>query len=409
MGCEHSTGPKVAIHKLKPADLKNLKRCRCIAPCGHRCGGVQGEAPKGQKECGPECFGCTDAKCGDVGDCPVCLEPIADLPSVRLQCKHSIHYACICEMLFQVDWMGKEVRPAEIHCPAGCGRDISHPLLDASTKRLGQVTQQALAAAHQQGRIDKVAQADVARKYVCFQCFDCSAAFVGGLHECMPADEENRPEPSTVVCDRCRSDRQKRSGVCHHSQNHRVAKCDWCCAVATYSCGGGESFWCEEHHQHPYNGWKVAPCDPAKCPFGGEHPTGKRDGVDKETQAWLQPCEKCRRKASWDPQQLRRVTPPPSPPPSQPLQISHHGKQAAHTNLYNKTNSKAPGGVVRIGPRNHGLEFPQAEPVSMPNFRPRGPTPAEIAGVKEPLPRGHRRNHGGGGAVYVHAKALPPV
>merc|ERR1712070_268367 len=143
-------GHSAVIEVLSPVNAhmgnnhSNPSQCELIDRCGHRCGGVEGETNHSFLErftnsnqlCNPEsCIGCLECHLPDAA-CPICLELLTEAPSIRLTCGHTAHCQCVKEMLRAVDWRGKEIIPSQLHCPAGCGRHISHRLLNDLTSPL---------------------------------------------------------------------------------------------------------------------------------------------------------------------------------------------------------------------------------------------------------------------------------
>lgn len=299
MGCGPSTGSHQVL------------RCQKILQCGHQCCGGAAQTMVTQRKCAGECFGCLVAGCpgnitNDDTTCPICLEAISsEAPSLRLECSHVVHVECLQEMLCTVEWHGKMIQPAQIRCPAGCGAFIRHPVLSRGFDPLIKLAEGALKAATAQAledELDGATPALVEAKYSVYQCATCSQPFCGGLKECNV--EGGGAEEKSAVCQSC----QVKGGVtCRiHGSEFMVGKCNYCCEPATFNCGGGKYLFCTPCHVEAavafHEGWfsewerskipNIPKCDPATCPFGGNHPGG---GAGKATYGWRSLCTECHR------------------------------------------------------------------------------------------------------------------
>jgi len=282
------------------------RRCEQILECGHQCGGCAAEFTLtemfSKNRCAGECFGCVNEACAShVADerCPVCLDTMEGGPAMRLHCGHAVHGACVNQMIDSVEWKGKLITPAALRCPSGCGQLIAHQLLEKRVAPMMQLIEKARAVSRQSASEDgtpDMTDRELEAKYSAYQCVDCGEAFSGGLRECDVESDNEDKRPA--VCGAC----QRKGGKsCRkHGQEFMEAKCNYCCQVATFNCGGGQYLFCTPchvraavaFHQGKFGEWerneipRIPSCDPATCPFGGKHPPGV-------TYGWRTVCTKC--------------------------------------------------------------------------------------------------------------------
>jgi RCR-type E3 ubiquitin transferase len=89
--------------------------CSRLHPCGHMCGGVQGEAP-----CLPCLHGCSNQPGlkQDADDmCMICFtDALACAPAIQLSCGHVFHEHCSKSALSK-RWAGPRITFSFAHCP----------------------------------------------------------------------------------------------------------------------------------------------------------------------------------------------------------------------------------------------------------------------------------------------------
>jgi hypothetical protein len=110
-----------------------------------------------------------------------------------------------------------------------------------------------------------------------YTCVDCGKFYSGGRVDCARDLQEGDGEgdESTVKrCQPCTWDRLEGEADPHsdarrckeHGYKFAIFKCDYCCDVAVWDCGGDH--YCEPCHNTPV----VKPCPgPEECPWQGEH------------------------------------------------------------------------------------------------------------------------------------------
>ena len=190
--------------------------------------------------------------------CPICFDTDPD-GMLELDCHHHMHRDCI-EGMVRAGWTGKRITFAFISCPE-CRSPISHPdlkkVLEPHRKLQQKVLQLSLHACLKDGivdglkelvKTDKDAALDAAANEIsCFICSLCNEPMVGGRKDC--ADLE-RMNVSDVVCNSCEWKRPSAYKCTTHGLSEAMIKCDWCCNIATFTCGPGR--FCNQCHQPPY-------------------------------------------------------------------------------------------------------------------------------------------------------------
>lgn len=262
--------------------------CEKLLNCGHPCCGVRGESA-------------CDVPCGQCGDgrgrtCGVCLDALSESPAIALACGHSMHMGCAVSMIENVDWRGRKICFAALRCVSGCGKLLDHPALASRMApavaalafvERNVVQRAALDAGGRGSAAERLDLQALLGKYVYFQCFRCQQPYCGGLQECEVAGAMKEPAPESVQCPRCVLDAQ--GGACPaHGDEFMAIKCDYCCNEALFRCG--TVMYCNPCHGNNVGG-SPKPCDPSKCPLGGQHPKGM-------TSSWMMGCAACRGEAA---------------------------------------------------------------------------------------------------------------
>ena len=86
--------------------------CTKTLDCGHLCGGVRGE-----EKCLPCYQGCDGVALEKDAYCSVCYtEPLGQAPTVRLECGHAFHYACV-KRILDGRWNGPRMNFGFMGCP----------------------------------------------------------------------------------------------------------------------------------------------------------------------------------------------------------------------------------------------------------------------------------------------------
>ena len=130
----------------------------------------------------------------------------------------------------------------------------------------------------------------IARRMACFRCSDCAKLFCGGKIECAAeagdSDVAGERECTAIqglsrpVCDKCTWKQLRSSRKCEdHGPSKAIFKCDCCCGIATFDCGGNH--YCDECHEDPNHSDRKTmrafcrgrPED--GCPLGVPHPPNR--------------------------------------------------------------------------------------------------------------------------------------
>lgn len=144
------------------------------------------------------------------------------------------------------------------------------------------------------------ARAAVERTMAAYRCTNCSGVFCGGLNACTAAGDESggnggaNGRGAVMLCHECSYSMQARK-CDKHGARYAVYKCDCCCSIATYDCGGNH--YCDQCHATPYDGAKLRqhcrgrPED--KCPLGVPHPQNVPRQHNKPKNGYVVGCTKC--------------------------------------------------------------------------------------------------------------------
>lgn len=190
--------------------------------------------------------------------CPICFDTDPD-GMLQLDCKHHVHKECV-EGMVRAGWTGKRITFSFISCPE-CRTPISHPdlqkLLKPHLELQEKVLQLSLEACLKQEIVDGLeklvkinkdaALNTAANEISCFMCSLCNEPVVGGRKDCAGLERTN---VSDFVCNSCQWKRPSAYKCSTHGWDDAIVKCDFCCNIATYTCGSGK--YCSYCHQSPY-------------------------------------------------------------------------------------------------------------------------------------------------------------
>eukprot|EP00008_Paramoeba_atlantica_P014012 CAMPEP_0201478736 /NCGR_PEP_ID=MMETSP0151_2-20130828/3510_1 /ASSEMBLY_ACC=CAM_ASM_000257 /TAXON_ID=200890 /ORGANISM="Paramoeba atlantica, Strain 621/1 / CCAP 1560/9" /LENGTH=1139 /DNA_ID=CAMNT_0047859915 /DNA_START=83 /DNA_END=3502 /DNA_ORIENTATION=- len=337
-------GPEYFVCPEEECAQKMEQSCKKTHPCGHICRGIVDESmclPCIEEEC--PCFGIIFGgqssssyspmvlQNSGFDYCGIChIDEIAAAPSVMLHCGHAFHYECVTRRL-KDDGSPGRISFAAMECPT-CTKPIKHPA-PAIAERVNYFTVLKKAVDDLALRHLKLEGLDKDPKittpgseyynkplefayktYDFFICANCSGAMYGGHHICAAEGENDvggNPAPGGAVaggaaaggaaaggaaaggaaegapeakrlCPSCRS-MLSVNGCRFHGGDRTIFKCRFCCAVATYFCGG-MCHYCDPCHGKAgeltdFNGWKTKDASklpkclgPEKCPIGMPHP-----------------------------------------------------------------------------------------------------------------------------------------
>lgn len=275
---------------------KKKLSCGKVLVCGHPCCGVRGES---------ECLPCLEEDCRACGTntdeyCNICYtEGLGAAPTIRLQCNHFFHYACLRRRL-ETKWASARIVFNFLFCPL-CNRDIEHPALDdlLEPHRLLRVDvrRKAEQRLHVEGLDKDAALAEPGSRYfqkpaeyaldtlTYYQCFKCKQSYYGGRAQCDlggaaggGGEQEEDFDPAELVCGGCA---QKGATCAAHGAEYIQWKCKFCCTPAVWFCGGHTHF-CDPCHRIPGQRWAqeknqdasgLPACPGADlCAAGGVHP-----------------------------------------------------------------------------------------------------------------------------------------
>ncbi|XP_075230357.1 E3 ubiquitin-protein ligase MYCBP2-like isoform X2 [Lycorma delicatula] len=261
--------------------------CNKLHPCGHLCGGIQGET-----ECLPclhNCSGDPSLKQDADDMCMICFtEALSCAPALQLKCGHVFHLHC-CRNVLQKKWAGPRITFSFSQCPI-CKAPMDHPVLNGLLAPIRQlyedVRRKALMRLEYEG-LDK-GRADPATyamdRYAYYVCFKCSKAYYGGEARCDAELGGSEFDPSELVCGAC-SDVSRAQMCPKHGTDFLEYKCRYCCSVAVFFCFGTTHFCnaCHDDFQRVTNlpraelppcpaGPKAKSLDGEECPLHVKHP-----------------------------------------------------------------------------------------------------------------------------------------
>jgi len=254
--------------------------------------------------------------------CAICLEgESSEARLLMLDCSHCYHLECVKEQLVLGKQKQPGVRITHTHLLCGlCRQDITiTPSPDELLSRdafsalrivdagklnticapMRELRAQCLEVCRERARIDgsienleyldrAEANDSIARKMACFRCSDCAKLFCGGKIECAAeagdSDVAGEREGTAIqglsgpVCDKCTWKRLRSSRKCDdHGPSRAIFKCDCCCGVATFDCGGNH--YCAECHEDPNDRKTMRAFCRGRpedgCPLGVPHPPNR--------------------------------------------------------------------------------------------------------------------------------------
>eukprot|EP01096_Ripella_sp_DP13-Kostka_P006733 TRINITY_DN2430_c0_g1_i1.p1 TRINITY_DN2430_c0_g1~~TRINITY_DN2430_c0_g1_i1.p1 ORF type:complete len:685 (+),score=256.80 TRINITY_DN2430_c0_g1_i1:184-2238(+) len=245
------------VCELDECKSKAEKSCLCVTPCHHLCGGVRGE--KNHLRClKPQCCPDPDSQTAD-DYCNICwVEPLGAAPTVELSCGHYFHYHCIEHRLLQGPGT-PYISFKYANCPL-CQVPIDHECLRSILVPIRQREQHVRELATQRLKIEE-GEADDALKeggefyrrpadyamriFAFYECYQCGGPFYGGRKRCDPGANAEDDEAVEAQDRRQAAPERLCSGCCGiaakcktHGTDYIEFKCRFCCAIATYFCGG---------------------------------------------------------------------------------------------------------------------------------------------------------------------------
>lgn len=257
--------------------------------------------------------------------CAVCLEGDSrDNKLLLLDCSHCYHLDCIKAQLAS----GKKQQSGEriTHGHLQCGlcradirvtvageellardaqtgqRLIAAAKLNSLSRPMLELREHCLGVCRERARVDgsiaglenldaSEANDRIAHEMACYRCRACAEVFCGGMVECAAAasgegDDNGTAGDGAPFCQKCAWKRVGGSNKCdEHGPSKAIYKCDCCCAVATFDCGGNH--YCDTCHATPNDRRTIRPQCRGRpgdaCPLGILHPPNQpRDnGVAK--------------------------------------------------------------------------------------------------------------------------------
>eukprot|EP00039_Didymoeca_costata_P019796 m.338968 g.338968 ORF g.338968 m.338968 type:complete len:382 (+) comp18612_c0_seq1:72-1217(+) len=270
--------------------------CGRLKRCGHRCCGAKDEPRE-------HCLPCLQIGCKENSkqnltqsgndDCPCCLEPFKDAPTIKLPCNHLVHSECAIQML-KSKWAGPRIDFNFAKCPTCRARLLDHtshhPSIQPYLRRVRRIFQEVkrksyLRWQHENGALSSNPDADAIEamdKYAYYMCYRCKKPYFGGEEDCAAA-MENTFDPKDLVCGACVGMAGQKSCP-KHGKEFLEYKCRWCCSVATFLCGS--IHYCNKCHsiipgKRIQAKFPRCPAGPGfkqltgPCPLGVDHtPTG---------------------------------------------------------------------------------------------------------------------------------------
>jgi len=286
---------------------------------------------------GPSSGGGGELKNVGSDDCQICwIDDLTCAPSVMMECGHVFHYDCVMKRIAN-DGSPGPISFSAIECPI-CFQWLKHPTPPILNRfkyfENLKKTVEDLALRHMKMEgLDKHERVTTPgsefyneplkfalHTFDFFTCANCGGAMYGGHHVCGPNEEGEPAAPAAPaapvapvapaaagavpppppppggagadgapegggnrrLCPTCRS-MLSVNGCRFHGGDRTIFKCRFCCAVATYFCGG-MCHYCDPCHDKAgdltdFNGWKTKdasklPKCPGKdkCPLGIDHP-----------------------------------------------------------------------------------------------------------------------------------------
>eukprot|EP00922_Rhytidocystis_sp_ex-Travisia-forbesii_P066311 GHVS01098435.1.p1 GENE.GHVS01098435.1~~GHVS01098435.1.p1 ORF type:complete len:485 (+),score=117.49 GHVS01098435.1:164-1618(+) len=304
--------------------------CRRVLPCGHLCGGTDGEwqheeeRDGGEERCihNDELLPSTNSppsSCSTVSQqledieraeravllglcicnicrsvvpslsssldystapcCPICLETLPSLPSLKLPyCGHVFHYSCLLKHTASSSTLPTEPLDFSCLCCPQCRAVcVDHPCLwrDEKIRKQMELRLKVFRLALLQSRREGISAVggglvttgeEAMTQLTFYMCSSCLEPFYGGHRECA----DNRPSSTTAelpVCCRCSS-----NSTCKKHGNGGINfKCRFCCNVASWFCFG-TTHYCTSCHSQSYSPPTIACPGASTCPLRIAHP-----------------------------------------------------------------------------------------------------------------------------------------
>ncbi|KCV70627.1 hypothetical protein H696_02984 [Fonticula alba] len=220
--------------------------------------------------------------------------PASDTPIITLNCLHSLHVACLEEMLTASMNPGSRVDAGCLRCPScrrglgvdllrdpaslaalasSCLRNHIRPSMQILIKYLqhtGEPLPERFIAADQQNTTAEdtwpelaneevlTEVADYLSRYIFSLCTRCKHPFFQGVRDCQIAGPAGEDEAGQL-CAFCDLDKPQ----CEHEQSNWIWKCFFCCNEALFLCSG--KYYCNPCHS-------VSPRPVKPCTCGRVHP-----------------------------------------------------------------------------------------------------------------------------------------
>eukprot|EP00922_Rhytidocystis_sp_ex-Travisia-forbesii_P017112 GHVS01025526.1.p1 GENE.GHVS01025526.1~~GHVS01025526.1.p1 ORF type:complete len:429 (-),score=112.35 GHVS01025526.1:234-1520(-) len=273
----------------------SLLWCPRVLPCGHRCGGTEGEwkeeaADRLLQDRGAGGGGravwlgrCVCNICSYPLLCPICLDPLSSQPSLQLSsCQHRCHHACLKASCTSHQPRTAPLDFAHLNCPQCRTLCADHPCLarEEDIQLQLQLRRRVLRAALLQCRVEGLRTAadcaittgEEAVRHVNFYiCANCQQPFYGGRRECVqeePPASSSSSAPELPRCLKCSSN----TSTCNRHGNGGINfKCRFCCNIASWFCFGTTHYCCSCHSRG--SDPSPVPCQgPSACPLHISHP-----------------------------------------------------------------------------------------------------------------------------------------
>jgi len=234
------------------------------------------------------------------GLCLICHE---EKTLLTLNCAHAFCMQCLLRQL-ATRWTGPQVSFNYLQCGI-CRQQLGHrelrePMLANLTfkRRVEDMAvkkyyDEGLAAASmsQPFNIEEI-RSQAMRKIETFMCSTCCEPFCGGLQDCARQQDLSADD---MLCTQCAWTANSGLGsdlrCMKHGPSFAIFKCDFCCSIATYRCGGNTNF-CERCHQQAYSN-TYYPCPGASCTLGLPHPCISSTKGDGAVRSFVLGCSAC--------------------------------------------------------------------------------------------------------------------
>eukprot|EP00347_Sterkiella_histriomuscorum_P011168 403373493 len=299
---------------------KSWNICKAFNPCGHPCYGSSNE------QVHPPCLheDCVskneDLTLGENSDsfCVICyISGLGEAAVIQLKCKHIFHQSCFSYRIYGQP-QGLAISFKQFKCPS-CNQHAEideqqhhdiYQILVQEKELERKVREKCVKRAEHEGLQHDERLKDPKNEYFnnleafafdhlnYYKCYTCHNPFFGGLKQCDQnpnlqggAAADGAQGNNVVIqqnnnhhdlqCSKCKffsNDKTQKYGITYcqvkgHGQTYIQYKCNYCCNIAAYHCGG-QDYYCMRCHD---GSGPIGPmCSgPDDCPLRLEHPPNK--------------------------------------------------------------------------------------------------------------------------------------